>query len=89
MATILSPLSKYGDSREIKPPLLHNTRTHAPNGHHRSTIGWMPGDRTSLSLDARLAIRTRVLRFEASQRAQILSPLTEPPVLVLWLNQVT
>jgi hypothetical protein len=29
-------------------------------------IGRMPGDRTSRSLDASLAIPTRVLRFEAS-----------------------
>jgi hypothetical protein len=32
----------------------------------RSTIGRMPGDRTSCSLDASLAIPTRVLRLEAS-----------------------
>jgi hypothetical protein len=31
----------------------------------RSTIGWMPGDRTPRSLDASLAIPTHVLRFEA------------------------
>jgi hypothetical protein len=31
-----------------------------------STIGQMPSDRTSRSLDASLAILTRVLRFEAS-----------------------
>jgi hypothetical protein len=31
-------------------------------------IGRMPGDRNLLSLDASLAIPTRVLRFEASQR---------------------
>jgi hypothetical protein len=30
-------------------------------------IGRMPGDRNLLSLDANLAIRTRVLRFEASR----------------------
>jgi hypothetical protein len=29
-------------------------------------IGWMPGDRNVLSLDASLAIPTRVLRFEGS-----------------------
>jgi hypothetical protein len=49
----------------------------------------MPGDRTLLSLDASLVILTRVLRFEASRRARIPSPPAEPPVLVLWLNQVT
>jgi hypothetical protein len=31
-------------------------------------IGRMPGDRNLLSLDASLAIPTRVLRFKASQR---------------------
>jgi hypothetical protein len=31
-------------------------------------IGRMPGDRTLRSLDASLAIPTRVLRFEASRR---------------------
>jgi hypothetical protein len=31
-------------------------------------IGRMPGDRNLLSLDASLAIPTRVLRFEVSQR---------------------
>jgi hypothetical protein len=31
-------------------------------------IGRMPDDRTLLSLDASLAIPTRVLRFEASRR---------------------
>jgi hypothetical protein len=49
----------------------------------------MPGDRTPLSLDASLAMSTRVLRFEASRHAQILSPPAEPLILVLWLNQVT
>jgi hypothetical protein len=32
----------------------------------RSTIGRMPGDRTSRSLDTSLVIPTRVLRLEAS-----------------------
>jgi hypothetical protein len=35
---------------------------------HVFTIEWMPGDRNLLSLDASLAIPTRVLRFEASRR---------------------
>jgi hypothetical protein len=65
----LSPLSIYGDSR--KTTLLHNTGVHTPEGHfgnyRRSTIGRMPGDRTSLNLDASLAIPTHVLRFEASE----------------------
>jgi hypothetical protein len=93
MAAILSPLSIYGDSRKTKLPLLHNTRIHAPEGHfgnsRRSTIGRMLGDRTSLSLDASLVTQTRVLRFEASRRARIPSLPVEPPVFVLWLNQVT
>jgi hypothetical protein len=77
----------------MKLPLLHNTRIHAPEGHFgnfgRSTIGRMPGDRTSLHLDASLAIPTRVLLFEVSQCAWVLSPPAEPPVLALWLNQGT
>jgi hypothetical protein len=93
MAAILSPLSMYGDSQKTKLPLLHNTRIHAPKGHFGnsrcSTIGRMPDDCTSRSLDASLAIRMRVLRFEASRRSRIPSPPAEPLVLVLWLNQVT
>jgi hypothetical protein len=93
VAAILSPLSIYGDNQKTKLPLLHKTRIHTPEGHFgnicRSTIGRMPGDRTSLSLDASLAIPTRVLRFESSRRARIPSPPAEPPVLVLCLNQVT
>jgi hypothetical protein len=93
MAAILSPLSIYGDSRKTKLPLLHKTRIHTPEGHfgnsRRSTIERMPGDRTSLSLDASLAISTRVFRFEASRRARVPSPPAEPPVLVLLFNQVT
>jgi hypothetical protein len=93
IVAILSPLSIYGGIRKTKLPLLHNTRIHTPEGHfgnsRRSTIGRMPGDRTSLSLDASLAIPMRVLRFEASRHAQIPSPPDEPPVSVLWLNQVT
>jgi hypothetical protein len=49
----------------------------------------MPDDRTSLSLDARLAIPTHVLHFEASRHVRIPYSPAEPPVLVLWLNQVT
>jgi hypothetical protein len=93
VATILSPLSIYGDSRKTRLPLLHNSRIHAPEGHFGnircSTIEWMPNDHTSLSLDESLVIPARVLRFETSRRARIPSPPAEPPVLVLWLNQVT
>jgi hypothetical protein len=49
----------------------------------------MPDDRTSLHLDASLAIPTRVLRFEVSWGARIPSLLAEAPVLALWLNQGT
>jgi hypothetical protein len=93
MVAILSPLSIYGDSRMKKLPILHNTRIHTLEGHlvncRRSTIGRVPDERTSLSLDASLATPTRVLRFKASRRVRISSPPAEPPVLVLWLNQVT
>jgi hypothetical protein len=93
MAAILSPLSLYGGNRENKLPLLHNTRIHTREGHfgnsRRSTIGQMPGGRTSLSLDASLTMPTHVLLFEVSQRTQIPSPPAEPPVLDLWLNQGT
>jgi hypothetical protein len=93
MAFILSPLSLYRGNRKTKLPLLHDTRIHAPEGHfgnsRRRTIGRMPNDRTSLSLDASLAIPTHVLYFEVSPCAQIPSPPAEPPDLVLWLRQVT
>jgi hypothetical protein len=96
MATILSPLIIYGDSRKTKLPLLHNTRLHVPEGNfgniRHSTVEWMPGDRTSLSLDASLVIPTCVLRFEASRRARIPvqheAVLLVQLVLVLWLNLV-
>jgi hypothetical protein len=93
MAAILSRLSIYGDSRKTKIPLkpiLGYTPTKGTLGICLcSTIGRMPGDHPSRSLDASLAIPTRVLRFEASWHAQIPSLTAEPPVLVLWLNQVT
>jgi hypothetical protein len=69
-----------------------------------STIGRMPGDCTSRSLDASLAIPTRVLRFEASgalrpQTGQTSSPNrsgrfwpdshTRSLASTLWLNRVT
>jgi hypothetical protein len=77
----------------MKLPLLHNTRIHTPEGNfgnsRRRTIRRMPGDRNSLSLDASLAIPTRVLCFEVSRRARIPSLSAEPPVLALWLNQAT
>jgi hypothetical protein len=93
MAAILSPLSLYGDSRKIKIPLkpkLGYTPTKGTLGISLcSTIGRMPNDCPSRSLNASLAIPTRVLCFKASRRARIPSPPAEPSVLVLWLNQVT
>jgi hypothetical protein len=64
---------------------------------HRS-IGRMPGDRNLLSLDASLAIPTRVLRFEVSRlRHRTLvrpvwsccSSIFGSSVLALWINQGT
>jgi hypothetical protein len=93
MDAILSPLSIYGDNWKTKIPLkskLGYTPTKGTLGICLcSTIGQMPGDRPSRSLDASLAIPTRVLHFEASRRARIPSLPVEPPVFVLWLNQVT
>jgi hypothetical protein len=90
VVAILSPLSLYGGNRKKKLPLLHESKIYAPEGHlgnsRRSTIKRMPGDHTSLHLDASLAIPTRVLRFEISRRAQIPSPSIEFSVLALWLN---
>jgi hypothetical protein len=45
----------------------------------RSTIGRMPGDRTSRSLDASLAIPTRVLRLEASGALRLQTGQTGSP----------
>jgi hypothetical protein len=70
----------------------------------RSTIGRMPSDRTSRSLDASLVIPTRVLRFEASgalrpQTGQTGSPNrsgrfqpdshAQSLASALWLSRVT
>jgi hypothetical protein len=70
MATILSPLGLYGGNRNSKIPLLTNLGYKPTKGTLgiclHSTIGRMPSDLTSSSLDASLAIPTRVLRFEAS-----------------------
>jgi hypothetical protein len=93
MVAILSPLSLYGGNLKTKLPLLHESKIHIPKGnfgnYYRSTIRRMPGKCTPLSLDASLAIPTRVLRFEVSRRARILSPSAKPSVLALWLNQGT
>jgi hypothetical protein len=70
----------------------------------RSTIGRMPGDRTSRSLDASLAIPTRVLRLEASGALRPQTGQTGSPnrsgrfrpdshalssASALWLSRVT
>jgi hypothetical protein len=70
----------------------------------RSTIRWMPGDRTSRSLDASLAIPMHVLRLEASGALRPQTGQTGPPnrsgqfwpgsharslASALWLSRVT
>jgi hypothetical protein len=65
MAAILSPHGLYGGNRKFKMPLRPKLKYTPTKGYLeiclRSTIGRMPGDRTSRSLDASLAIPTRVL----------------------------
>jgi hypothetical protein len=64
------PLGYMEASRKNKMPLKPKLRYTPTKGSLgiclHSTIGRMPGDRTSRSLDASLAIPTRVLRLEAS-----------------------
>jgi hypothetical protein len=103
MAAILSPLGLYGGNRKSKIPLLANEGYMPLEGEienlcHRS-IGRMPSDRNLLSLDASLAIPTRVLRFEVSRlrrRTPVRSVPTKedvvaPPSSVLrsWLCRPT
>jgi hypothetical protein len=64
MAAILSPHRLYGGNRKSKIPFLKNYGYKPLKGGfgslcHRS-IGRMPSDRKLLSLDASLAIPTRV-----------------------------
>jgi hypothetical protein len=70
MATILSPHGLYGGNQKSKIPLLNNYGYKPTKGTLgiclRITIERMPSDRTPCSLDASLAIPTRVLHFEAS-----------------------
>jgi hypothetical protein len=70
LAAILSPLGLYGGNRKSKIPLLNNLGYKPIKGGFGSlqifSIGRMPSDRTLLSLDASLAIPTRVLLFEDS-----------------------
>jgi hypothetical protein len=100
MAAILSPHGLYGGNRKTKIPLLNNLGYKPLKGGFGSlqifSIGRMPGDRTLLSLDASLAIPTRVLRFEdsglhrrTSVRPVLLTGQTgthqsDPPVRPIW-----
>jgi hypothetical protein len=70
LAAILSPLGSYGGNRKSKIPFSNNYGYKPLKGGfgrlEAFSIGRMPGDRNLLSLDARLVIPTRVLRFEDS-----------------------
>jgi hypothetical protein len=64
-------MSIYGGTQKTKLPLTNNYGYMPLKGGFGSLqnifIGRMPSDRNLLSLDASLAIPTRVLRFEASR----------------------
>jgi hypothetical protein len=95
-------LGYIGGNRKFKIPLLANQgymplEGEIENLSHRS-IGRMPDDRNLLSLDASLAILTRVLRFEVSglRRRTPVKPIWSccisvfgSSVLALWINQRT
>jgi hypothetical protein len=108
MAAILSPLRYMEASRKTKMPLKPKLRYTPTKGTLGiclcSTIGRMPGDRTSRSLDASLAIPTRVLRLEASDALRPQTGQTGSPnwsgrfwpdshaqslASALWLSRVT
>jgi hypothetical protein len=82
MAAILSPLGLYGGSGKTKIPLKPKLGYMPTKGTLGiclcSTMGRMPGDRTSLSFDASLATSTHVLRLEASSA---LRPKPVRPIL--------
>jgi hypothetical protein len=65
-------MSIYGGTQKTKLPSPNNKGYKPLKGGFGSLrnffIGRMPGDRNLLSLDASIAILTRVLRFEASRR---------------------
>jgi hypothetical protein len=65
-------MSIYGGTQKTKLPFTKNLGYMPLEGGFGNLwnifIGRMPGDRNLLSLDASLAIPTRVLRFEASRR---------------------
>jgi hypothetical protein len=109
MTAILSPHGLYGGNQKTKLPLSPNTRIHTPEG----TLGIIvlapsdgcPATANLLSLDASLAIPTRVLRFEVSglHRRTPVRPIRptgqtvlmllhlrrRSSVLALWINQGT
>jgi hypothetical protein len=68
LAAILSPHGLYGGNRKSRIPFPNNYRYKPLKGGFGSlqafSIGQMPSDRNLLSLDASLAIPTRVLHFE-------------------------
>jgi hypothetical protein len=72
MAAILSPLGLYGGNRKTKLP-LSLTLGYTPLRGTLGIFAFTPPDRCPttanlLSLDASLAVTTRVLRFEVSGR---------------------
>jgi hypothetical protein len=72
LAAIHPLRSIYGGTQKTKLPLLNNQGYKHLKGEFGSlqifSIGRMPSDRKLLSLDASLAIPTRVLCFEAFRR---------------------
>jgi hypothetical protein len=70
LAAILSPHGLYGGNRKSRIPFPNNQEYKPLKGGFGSlqvfSIVRMPDDRNLLSLDASLAIPTRVLRFEDS-----------------------
>jgi hypothetical protein len=108
LAAILSPLGLYGGNQKSKIPLRPKLRYTPTKGTLgiclRNTIGRMPGDLTSRSLDASLAIPTRVLRLEAFGALRPQTGQTgsqnqsgrfwpdshaQSSALALWLSRVT
>jgi hypothetical protein len=108
MAAILSHLGYMEASWKTKIPLKSKLGYMPTKGTLGicpcSTIGQMPGDRTSRSLDTSLVIPTRVLRLEASSALRPKTGQTGSPnwsgqfwpdsharssASALWLSQVT
>jgi hypothetical protein len=109
LAAILSPLGLYGGNRKSKIPISNNYGYKPLKGGfgrlEAFSIRRMPDDPNLLSLDASLAIPTRVLRFKdpdcvVAHRSDRSDPPVRPvwhccstvfgsPVLALWINQGT